>query len=120
MEQLQEMLYAEHKRKVLIVLQALDTGGKDSTIRRVFEGVNPQGVRVASFGIPSVEELDHDFLWRVHAQVPKKGEIVIFNRSHYEAVLIESTSSLQRKSGKPATKRSTTLSDCCTKKVQRS
>ncbi|MDA4118202.1 MAG: polyphosphate kinase 2 family protein [Thaumarchaeota archaeon] len=88
LEELQEILYAEHKRKVLIVLQALDTGGKDGTIRRVFEGVNPQGVRVAHFGVPTPEELDHDFLWREHAQVPQAGEIVIFNRSHYEGVLV--------------------------------
>jgi len=87
LEHLQELLYAEHKHKVLIVLQALDTGGKDGTIRRVFEGVNPQGVRVAHFGVPTPEELDHDFLWREHAQVPGEGEIVIFNRSHYEGVL---------------------------------
>lgn len=85
---LQELLYAEHRQKVLIVLQAMDTGGKDGTIRRVFEGVNPQGVRVASFKAPSVPELDHDYLWRVHQQMPAKGEIVIFNRSHYEDVLI--------------------------------
>ena len=88
LERLQEMLYAEHKHKVLIVLQALDTGGKDGTIRRVFEGVNPQGVRVAHFGVPSPEELSHDFLWREHAQVPDTGEIAIFNRSHYEGVLV--------------------------------
>ncbi|HVB95885.1 MAG TPA: polyphosphate kinase 2 family protein [Nitrososphaerales archaeon] len=88
LEQLQEVLYAEHKHKVLIVLQALDTGGKDGTIRRVFDGVNPQGVRVAHFGPPSAEELDHDFLWREHAEVPDTGEIVIFNRSHYEGVLV--------------------------------
>ncbi len=88
MEELQEKLYAEHKHKLLIVLQAMDTGGKDGTIRRVFEGVNPSGVRVAHFGVPTPEELDHDFLWRVHTQVPGKGEIVIFNRSHYEGVLI--------------------------------
>jgi PPK2 family polyphosphate:nucleotide phosphotransferase len=88
LDPLQEMLYAEHKYKVLIVLQALDTGGKDGTIRRVFDGVNPQGVRVAHFGVPTPEDLDHDFLWRVHAQVPEKGEIVIFNRSHYESVLV--------------------------------
>ena len=88
LEELQELLYAGHKHKVLIVLQALDTGGKDGTIRRVFEGVNPQGVRVAHFGVPTPEELDHDFLWRVHAQAPAKGEIVIFNRSHYEGVLV--------------------------------
>ncbi len=84
----QELLYAEHKRKVLIVLQGMDAAGKDGTIRRVFEGVNPQGVRVASFKSPTAEELDHDFLWRIHKQVPGKGEMVIFNRSHYEDVLI--------------------------------
>lgn len=88
LEELQEMLYAEHKHKVLIVLQAMDTGGKDGTIRHVFEGVNPQGTRVANFKEPTPEELDHDFLWRVHKQVPGKGELVIFNRSHYEDVLI--------------------------------
>jgi PPK2 family polyphosphate:nucleotide phosphotransferase len=88
LEELQEMLYAEHKHKVLIVLQAMDTGGKDGTIRHVFEGVNPQGVRVAGFKKPTPEELDHDFLWRVHKQVPGKGEVVIFNRSHYEDVLV--------------------------------
>ena len=88
LEQLQEVLYAEHKHKVLIVLQALDAGGKDGTIRRVFEGVNPQGVRVARFGVPTPEEVNHDFLWREHAQVPDNGEIVIFNRSHYEGVLV--------------------------------
>ena len=73
---------------MLIVLQAMDTAGKDSTIRLVFEGVNPQGVRVTNFKTPSQEESDHDFLWRIHQQVPKNGEIVIFNRSHYEAVLV--------------------------------
>lgn len=86
--ELQEVLYAEHKHKVLIVLQALDTGGKDGTIRAVFEGVNPQGVHVASFKVPTPEELDHDYLWRIHAQAPGKGELVIFNRSHYEDVLV--------------------------------
>lgn len=88
LEALQELLYAEHRRKVLVVLQAMDTGGKDGTIRSVFEGVNPQGVRVASFKAPTTEELDHDYLWRVHRHTPGKGEIVIFNRSHYEDVLI--------------------------------
>jgi len=88
LEVLQEKLYAEHKRKVLIVLQAMDTGGKDGVIRNVFDGVNPQGVRVASFKVPSALELDHDYLWRIHSQVPGKGEIVIFNRSHYEDVLV--------------------------------
>jgi PPK2 family polyphosphate:nucleotide phosphotransferase len=88
LEKLQEVLFAEHKHKVLIVLQAMDAGGKDGTIQRVFEGVNPQGVRVAHFGVPTSEELNHDFLWRVHKEVPGNGEIVIFNRSHYEGVLI--------------------------------
>ncbi len=84
----QELLYAEHKHKILIVIQAMDTGGKDGTIRAVFEGVNPQGVRVANFKVPTLPELDHDYLWRVHSQVPGKGELVIFNRSHYEDVLV--------------------------------
>jgi len=88
LEELQEILYAGHRHKVLIVLQALDTGGKDGVIRRVFDGVNPQGVRVASFKVPTEEELDHDYLWRVHKVVPGKGEMVIFNRSHYEDVLV--------------------------------
>ena len=88
LEALQELLYAEGKHKVLVVLQALDTGGKDGTIRHVFEGVNPQGVQVASFGVPTSEELAHDYLWRVHRRTPGKGEIVIFNRSHYEDVLV--------------------------------
>ena len=83
-----KLLYAEHKHKILVILQALDTGGKDGTIRAVFSGINPQGVHVASFKVPTAEELDHDFLWRVHSQVPGKGELVIFNRSHYEDVLV--------------------------------
>jgi PPK2 family polyphosphate:nucleotide phosphotransferase len=85
---LQELFYAEHKHKMLIVLQAMDTGGKDGTIRHVFEGVNPQGVRVASFKAPTPLEMDHDYLWRIHQQMPANGEIVIFNRSHYEDVLV--------------------------------
>ena len=88
LESLQEMLYAQHKHKVLIVLQAMDTGGKDGVIRYVFEGVNPQGVRVASFKVPTPIELDHDYLWRAHTRVPGRGEIVIFNRSYYEDVLV--------------------------------
>jgi PPK2 family polyphosphate:nucleotide phosphotransferase len=87
LEALQEALWAEHRRKVLVVLQGMDTSGKDGTIRHVFEGVNPLGVRVAAFKAPTEEELDHDFLWRVHSKVPGRGEIVIFNRSHYEDVL---------------------------------
>ncbi len=88
LDELQEILYAEHKHKILIVIQAMDTAGKDGTIRSVFEGVNPQGVRVASFKAPTPEELDHDYLWRIHARVPGKGEMVLFNRSHYEDVLV--------------------------------
>lgn len=88
LESLQELLYAEGKRRVLIVLQAMDAGGKDGTIRHVFEGVNPQGVDVASFKKPSERELAHDYLWRIHKEVPGDGQIVIFNRSHYEDVLV--------------------------------
>jgi PPK2 family polyphosphate:nucleotide phosphotransferase len=80
LEALQEALWAAHERKVLVVLQGMDTS--------VFEGVNPLGVRVAAFKAPTEEELDHDFLWRVHSKVPGRGEIVIFNRSHYEDVLV--------------------------------
>lgn len=89
LDELQEMLFIEDRRSLLIVLQGMDTAGKDGTIRKVFEGVNPAGVRVAHFREPGPEELAHDFLWRVHKQVPAKGELVIFNRSHYESVLIE-------------------------------
>ncbi|MGE5234610.1 MAG: polyphosphate kinase 2 family protein [Acidobacteriota bacterium] len=88
LEALQELLYAEGKHRFLVVLQGMDTAGKDGTIRHVFEGVNPQGVRVASFKVPTPPELGHDFLWRVHAHAPGNGEMVIFNRSHYEDVLV--------------------------------
>jgi PPK2 family polyphosphate:nucleotide phosphotransferase len=85
---LQELLYAEHKQKVLIVLQGMDTSGKDGTIRHVFGDVNPQGTKVFNFKQPTKLELAHDYLWRVHQKTPGSGEIVIFNRSHYEDVLI--------------------------------
>jgi PPK2 family polyphosphate:nucleotide phosphotransferase len=85
---LQERLFAEHKHAVLIILQGMDTSGKDGVISHVFEGVNPQGVSVASFKVPTAEELSHDFLWRIHKVTPGKGEITIFNRSHYEDVLV--------------------------------
>ena len=84
----QRRLYAQDKHKLLIVFQAMDAGGKDGTIRRVFRGVNPQGVRVNSFKVPSKLELAHDFLWRVHKVVPQRGMIGVFNRSHYEDVLV--------------------------------
>jgi PPK2 family polyphosphate:nucleotide phosphotransferase len=87
-QDLQERLYAENERGVLIVLQAMDTGGKDGTIKHVFGGINPQGCRVSSFKAPSAEEANHDFLWRYHKSAPAKGRIGIFNRSHYEDVLI--------------------------------
>lgn len=87
-DELQDVLYAEGKHALLIVLQATDTGGKDSTVRKVFGPVDPLGVRVTSFKAPSKLELSHDYLWRVHQAVPPKGMIGIFNRSHYEDVLI--------------------------------
>ena len=86
--ELQGRLYAEHRRSLLIVLQAMDTGGKDGTIKGVFRGVNPQGCQVWSFKTPSTEELEHDFLWRYHNKAPAKGMVTIFNRSHYEEVLV--------------------------------
>lgn len=86
--ELQELLHAEHQHSVLIILQGMDSAGKDGTIKRVFEGINPEGVRVVSFKAPSIQELDHDFLWRVHNQLPARGEMVLFNRSHYEDVLV--------------------------------
>jgi PPK2 family polyphosphate:nucleotide phosphotransferase len=91
---LQEILYAEGRRALLVVLQALDAGGKDGTTRSVFHGVNPQGCRVASFKAPSSTELAHDYLWRIHHALPARGEIGIFNRSHYEDVLVVRVDSL--------------------------
>lgn len=86
--ELQEVLWAQHRHRVLVVLQATDTGGKDGTIRNVFGPLDAQGVRVAGFTRPTPDELAHDFLWRVHGRVPGDGEIVVFNRSHYEDVLV--------------------------------
>ena len=88
MDALQERLYAEGERSLLLVLQAMDGGGKDSTIRKVLSGLNPQGVRVWNFKAPTEKELAHDFLWRVHRRAPGAGYIGVFNRSHYEDVLI--------------------------------
>ncbi len=85
---LQERLYAERARSLLLVFQAIDTGGKDGTIRSVLKGVNPQGCAVTSFKVPSTDERDHDFLWRYHARTPARGMISVFNRSHYEDVLV--------------------------------
>lgn len=88
MADLARRLSAERKRAVLLVLQGMDTSGKDGTIRTIMRGINPQSCQVVSFKAPSAEELDHDFLWRIHAAVPRRGHIGIFNRSHYEDVLI--------------------------------
>jgi PPK2 family polyphosphate:nucleotide phosphotransferase len=88
MDASQYLLYADGKQSLLIVLQGLDAAGKDGTIRHLFAGMNPQGTSVSSFKQPSAEELSHDFLWRIHARTPAKGEVVIFNRSHYEDVLV--------------------------------
>lgn len=88
LDELQNLLYAESKHAILVVLQGLDASGKDGVIRNVFGELNPQGVQVYSFKAPTAKELSFDFLWRVHAEVPAKGVIKIFNRSHYEDVLI--------------------------------
>jgi PPK2 family polyphosphate:nucleotide phosphotransferase len=85
---LQDRFWAEAKRSVLVVLQGIDAAGKDGTINKVMEAFNPQGCPVSSFKVPSTEELAHDYLWRIHQRVPRKGEIGIFNRSHYEDVLV--------------------------------
>jgi PPK2 family polyphosphate:nucleotide phosphotransferase len=98
MAELQYLLYANASRSLLVVLQALDAGGKDGTIRHLFSGMNPQGTRVFAFKQPTADELAHDFLWRVHARTPGKGEVVIFNRSHYEDVLVVRVHKLVKKS----------------------
>ncbi|MGZ4710246.1 MAG: polyphosphate kinase 2 family protein, partial [Acidimicrobiales bacterium] len=85
---LQQLLYADNTRKVLVVLQGMDTSGKDGTIKHVFKMINPLGVRVANFKRPNDVELEHDYLWRIHRNTPADGEITIFNRSHYEDVLV--------------------------------
>ncbi|MBC3916542.1 polyphosphate kinase 2 family protein [Undibacterium sp. CY18W] len=85
---LQNLLYAEHDRKLLIILQGMDTAGKDGTVKGVFGQINPLGARTVAFKAPGTDDKNHDYLWRVHREVPGKGEITIFNRSHYEDVLI--------------------------------
>ena len=96
--ELQSLLAASNQYAVLVVLQAMDTGGKDGTIRHVMTGLNPQACRVTSFKVPTEEEARHDFLWRVHNATPKRGEIGIFNRSHYEDVLVARVHKLVPKS----------------------
>jgi PPK2 family polyphosphate:nucleotide phosphotransferase len=97
LRKLQDVLYAQAKHAVLIVFQATDAGGKDGSIDHVFSGVNPQGCSVTSFKVPSTLELAHDYLWRIHAAVPPRGMIGIFNRSHYESVLVERVKNLAPK-----------------------
>ena len=87
LQQLQKMLYAQNKHRVLVVIQAMDTGGKDGCIKHVFSRVDPQGLNVVSFKKPSAEELAHDFLWRIHKHVPQNGHLTVFNRSHYEDII---------------------------------
>jgi PPK2 family polyphosphate:nucleotide phosphotransferase len=87
LQNLQKILYAQNKHKVLVVMQAMDTGGKDGCIKHVFSHIDPQGIHVRSFKKPSEEELSYDFLWRIHNKVPHRGQLVIFNRSHYEDII---------------------------------
>lgn len=87
LQQLQKMMYAEDKRRVLVVMQAMDTGGKDGCVKDVFSRVDPQGIHVQSFKAPNARELSRDFLWRVHQHVPRNGQLTIFNRSHYEDII---------------------------------
>jgi PPK2 family polyphosphate:nucleotide phosphotransferase len=94
---LQDRLYAESRRSLLLVLQAMDAGGKDGAVKKVFAGVNPQSCRVTSFKQPSVQELQHDFLWRISKALPSRGEVGIFNRSHYEDVGVARVKKLVRK-----------------------
>ncbi|MDO8389243.1 MAG: polyphosphate kinase 2 family protein [Actinomycetota bacterium] len=94
---LQQRLFAEERRSVLLVLQAMDAAGKDGTIRSILSGLNPAGVTVSSFGVPGGPEVEHDYLWRVHAQAPAKGHIGVFNRSHYEDVLVVRVKGFQPK-----------------------
>jgi len=98
LRQLQDVLYADKRYALLVLLQGLDAAGKDGTISHIFSGVNPQGCQVTSFKVPTGEEMDHDFLWRVHRAVPGRGYIGIFNRSHYEDVLVTRVHKLVPKS----------------------
>ena len=98
MDKLQYLLYADGDQSLLVVLQALDAAGKDGVVRHVFSGMNPQGTSVFGFKQPSKDEASHDFLWRAHQRVPGKGEVVIFNRSHYEDVLVVRVHKLVEKS----------------------
>ncbi len=98
LRELQQVLYADRRYAPLVVLQGMDAGGKDGTIRHVMSGLNPQGVQVTSFKVPTEEEQEHDFLWRIHKAVPRRGDVGIFNRSHYEDVLVVRVHKLVSKS----------------------
>jgi len=98
LSELQQTIWAQAEHRVLVVLQAMDAGGKDGSIKKVFTGLNPAGVRVESFKKPSRHELEHDYLWRVHNKSPRNGEITVFNRSHYEDVLVVRVLDLVKKS----------------------
>jgi PPK2 family polyphosphate:nucleotide phosphotransferase len=87
LQDLQKILYAQNQHRILVVMQAMDTGGKDGCIKHVFSHIDPQGIHVRSFKKPSEDELSYDYLWRVHAKVPHRGQLVIFNRSHYEDII---------------------------------
>ena len=87
LQELQKKLYAQNKHRILVVMQAMDTGGKDGCIKHVFSHIDPQGIHVRSFKKPTEEELSYDFLWRIHSKVPHRGQLVIFNRSHYEDII---------------------------------
>lgn len=112
-DELQERLYAEAKQSLLIVFQAMDTGGKDGATKRLLEGLNPAGIRVSSFKAPTKTELGHDFLWRLHTQTPEVGFIGVWNRSHYEDVLIARVHDLvPKRYGTSVTNRSTISRRC--------
>jgi len=95
---LQRMLFAERRHRLLVVLQGLDGSGKDGTVRNVFSGIDPHGLRVVSFKGPTAQELDRDYLWRIHREVPARGELVVFNRSHYEDIVAVKVKNLAPKS----------------------
>lgn len=101
MAELQDALYAENTRGIVVVLQAMDAAGKDGLIKHVFTALNPQGVTVTPFKVPNDEELDHDYLWRIAKALPRRGEIAIFNRSHYEDVLVTRVHDLLKESPMP-------------------
>lgn len=109
LDELQNLLYAEGKHSILVVIQGMDASGKDGLIRDVFGSMNPQGVQVTSFKVPTPEELSHDFLWRIHEHAPAKGMIQVFNRSHYEDVLVTRVHSII--DDKTAVKRMAAIND---------